>query len=391
MKPFLPCTLFVVLGAIAPPARAQSPATPALPNQSLRQEVQHSIDQALAWLRSQQKPEGFWSNPDQPALTALVMTAQFGDPARQGAPLGQDPRDEGLRKAHDYVASCVQPDGGIYRKGLSNYNTSICLVALLAERDGHNDAVLQRARRFILSTQKHGPEGDPGDGGFAYDPHGDHADLSNTVYSLEALHLSAGLQGSNDTAQDPGLDVKAAVAFLQRCQNLPVYNKEAWVAQANDPADRGGFIYAPGAAKKAPPTAPGEPVPRALRSYGTMTYAGLLSYLYADLKADDPRVTAAHDWLLANYTLEENPGMGKAGLYYYYDLMAKSLAAYGVSEMSLPNGQRVDWREDLATKLMSLQSQEGSWANDNGRWWEKDPVLATAYSVIALEFVARRL
>ena len=128
-----------------------------------------------------------------------------------------------------------------------------------------------------------------------------------------------------------------------------------------------------------------------MRSYGSASYAGLLSYIYADLKKEDPRVAAAYQWLQVNYTLDENPGMGKQGLYYYYELMAKSLAAYGATELELADGRKVDWRQDLTTKLMSLQTNEGSWQNDNGRWWEKDPVLATAYSIIALEYIYRRI
>ena len=378
-----PLLLACALLAAVPLARAQTPvpvgplasATPH--DQSLRQEVQHSIDQGLAWLRTQQHPDGSWSNADQPALTALVMTASCGDPARHGEAPGGEARDEGLRLAHAYLMNCVQPDGGIYRKGLSNYNTSICLVALLAERDPRNDATLRAARRFILKDQRHAPEGDPTDGGFTYDPGGDHADVSNTVYAMEALHLSEGLRTSRDAAQDPDLDVKAAVGFLERCQNLSAYNKASWVAE--DAANKGGFVYEP-------------KNQRGSHSYGTMTYAGLLSYIYADLKPDDPRVQAAHDWLLANYTLDDNPGVGgRAGVFYYYNLMAKALSAYGAGEMTLPGGKKVDWREDLATKLLSLQTKDGYWQNDNGRWWEKDPVLATAYSLIALEFIYRRL
>ena len=64
-----------------------------------------------------------------------------------------------------------------------------------------------------------------------------------------------------------------------------------------------------------------------LRAYGSMTYAGFKSYLYADLKPDDPRVSAAYDWIRANYTLDENPGMGGNGLYYYYHTFAKALDA----------------------------------------------------------------
>jgi squalene-hopene/tetraprenyl-beta-curcumene cyclase len=37
---------------------------------------------------------------------------------------------------------------------------------------------------------------------------------------------------------------------------------------------------------------------------------------------------------------------------------------------------------------MSLQRPDGSWANDNNRFWENDPVLATAYSLLALEYAA---
>ena len=59
------------------------------------------------------------------------------------------------------------------------------------------------------------------------------------------------------------------------------------------------------------------------RSYGSMTYAGLKSMVFAGLKPDDIRVQAATKWLRANYSLDENPGLGQAGLYYYYHLMAK--------------------------------------------------------------------
>ena len=64
-----------------------------------------------------------------------------------------------------------------------------------------------------------------------------------------------------------------------------------------------------------------------LRSHGSISYAGLKSYIYADLKQDDPRVKAVIDWLGRHYTLDENPGMGKQGLYYYLHLMTKALTS----------------------------------------------------------------
>jgi squalene-hopene/tetraprenyl-beta-curcumene cyclase len=33
------------------------------------------------------------------------------------------------------------------------------------------------------------------------------------------------------------------------------------------------------------------------------------------------------DWLRGNYTLEENPGMGPQGYFYYLHLMTKALTA----------------------------------------------------------------
>jgi len=64
----------------------------------------------------------------------------------------------------------------------------------------------------------------------------------------------------------------------------------------------------------------------ALRSHASISYAGLLSYIYADIDRSDPRVKAVYDWLLKNFTLDENPGMGAQGLYYSYHTMAKLLA-----------------------------------------------------------------
>jgi hypothetical protein len=43
-----------------------------------------------------------------------------------------------------------------------------------------------------------------------------------------------------------------------------------------------------------------------------------------------------------------------------------------------------DWRIELITKLASLQKPDGSWAGEK-RWIEDNPVLATSYSILALQ------
>jgi squalene-hopene/tetraprenyl-beta-curcumene cyclase len=116
-----------------------------------------------------------------------------------------------------------------------------------------------------------------------------------------------------------------------------------------------------------------------------MSYAGLLSMIYAQVSSNDPRVVAVKEWLGKNYTLEENPGVGAQGLYYYYNTMSKALAAAGIDKLKTADGKEVDWRKDLCERLLRQQREDGSWFNDNGRWMESNAVLTTAYTVMALE------
>jgi squalene-hopene/tetraprenyl-beta-curcumene cyclase len=211
--------------------------------------------------------------------------------------------------------------------------------------------------------------------------------MGNTLAALEALYYSKRLVEDQSLAGARDLNWEAAINFLQSCQNLPAYNKEKWAS--DDPKNKGGFIYYPGHSMAGAETnaATGRV---ALRSYGSISYGGLLSYIYANLGKDDPRVLAVFDWLRKNYTVEENPGMGPQGLFFYFHTMSKALSIYGVDELEIA-GQKINWRKDLGMRLINLQKQDGSWANENGRWWEKDPALVTSYSVLALEMLSRGL
>ena len=76
--------------------------------------------------------------------------------------------------------------------------------------------------------------------------------------------------------------------------------------------------------------------------------------------------------------------MGLQGLFYYYHTMSKALTISKMDSLTLPDGSKVNWRQDLSKQLFNAQQVDGSWANENGRWMEKDPVLTTAYSVLSL-------
>lgn len=349
---------------------------------SLRHEVAHAISKGLSFLNTQQKPEGWWSTADDPAVTGLVVTAALRQP-------GFDTPSPAVVRGLQYIVSCAKPDGSITREELANYNTSICLMALLASGQPKHAPLITRARQFLIGEQddfgEKGKRDNPFDGGVGYGDDGPQSDLSNTVMALEAIRASRAFAPAQEQAKE--LNWQAAIEFVQACQNLPEYNKEPWVS--GDPQNKGGFIYTPGKSEAGELKLPDGST--ALRSYGSMTYAGLLSYIYAEVKQDDPRVQAALSWLRANYTLDENPGLGHAGLFYYYHTMSKALAAAGQRELERPDGTKVDWRTDLGKRLVTIQAADGSWVNDNGRWWEKDPVLVTAYTVLALETIYRAL
>ena len=49
------------------------------------------------------------------------------------------------------------------------------------------------------------------------------------------------------------------------------------------------------------------------RSYASMTYAGLLSFIYVNVDKNDDRVKSAVQWIAKHFTVEENYGMGAQG------------------------------------------------------------------------------
>ena len=123
-----------------------------------------------------------------------------------------------------------------------------------------------------------------------------------------------------------------------------------------------------------------------LRSYGSMTYSGLKSMIYAGVDRDDPRVQEAYKWIQKHYTLDENPGMGENGLFYYYHTFAKTLSTLGVEQIADSNGKSHDWRVEIVNRLADAQNPDGSWINKNPRWLEGDPNLVTAYGLLVLSY-----
>jgi hypothetical protein len=97
--------------APARPASAAAPAkalAEALSPEKWRQ-VENSVDRALAWLATQQGPDGSFPTRDtaQPAVTSLCVMAFLS----RGHQPGFGPYGQQLNRAIDYVLSCQQDDG----------------------------------------------------------------------------------------------------------------------------------------------------------------------------------------------------------------------------------------------------------------------------------------
>ncbi|HOX36918.1 MAG TPA: prenyltransferase/squalene oxidase repeat-containing protein [Candidatus Brocadiia bacterium] len=348
---------------------------------SLLNESRHSIDRALNWLDGRQGEDGSWCQHS--AITALAVAGYLGSGEEKYG--RSNPK---VAKALAFVRSKANKDGSIGEGPEMVYTTSICLMALLAAGDPADGGIIRGARQYLLTAQADEGEGlapdDPSYGGFGYAKAAENAeqrraDLSNTQWALEALKFSEFVESAPDNIRagekdeaGSSLHWDKAIAYLSRCQNAET--------NPDKPAHNdGGFFYRHGESKAGISTEGG------LRSYGGMTYAGLKSMVYARLDRDDPRVMAAWKWINERYTLDENPGLGVQGLYYYYHTFAKAHQVYGLETFKTPDGKVHDWRAEFVNKLVSIQKGDGFWVNENGRWWENMPELTTAYCVLALE------
>jgi hypothetical protein len=327
------------------------------------------IARAVEFLRTKgQDADGAYSPRIGPAVTALVSTGLLRCDVAPSEPF--------MQRSLKLLETFVQPDGGIYKPSsrLQNYETCIAVMCFAeANRDGRYDVVLKKADKYLqdqIFDEADGKEkSDEYYGGSGYGGNS-RPDLSNTSFLIDALK-STGNEADSQAIQK-------ALAFVSRCQNLESEHNTAEFATKNPD---GGFIYNPigGGSSEAGKTDNG-----GLRSYGSMTYAGLKSMIYAGVSKDDKRVKAAVRWLQKNYDLDANPGLGQAGLYYYYSTLAKALEAMGENKIVDAKGGEHDWRKELIENLAERQKEDGSWVNSDSKWMEGDANLVTGFALLAL-------
>ena len=375
----IPIALLLAIGfALLPAADITAQEEPK--TAPTEQEWQQVVDRAVNYLKSKQNPDGSWSREQSIGITGVITTGLL----KCGVAADEKPAADGLK----YVESLVNPKTGHIAGmdpsiGLQNYVTSVNMMALVAaDRDDRYKSVLGNSTKFLKGLQWDDSEGKGTDsdyyGGAGYDSKS-RPDMSNTQFFLEALH-DAGVPAS-----DPSM--KKALVFVSRCQNLKSeHNTAPWAGKIND----GSFIYSSAAGGQTK----SENADGAMIGYGSMTYAGIKSMIYAGVTKDDERVKTALQWIRNHYTVEANPGMppqqDQRGLYYYYHTMGKTLDLLGEDKVIDKEGKTHYWRNDLFEALAKRQRPDGSWTNENDRWMEGDPNLVTGYALMALSYCKKK-
>ncbi len=225
--------------ATSPAQQATRPAStqPQAPSESILSEQQwvslnRSAGRGLAWLASQQQPDGSFRADDraQPAITALSVLAFLSC----GREPGEGPYSDVLERAVAYVLSCRQPDGLLCRltpetqlieRGASHtatYNHAMSGLMLSEiygmaspERAAELRDVLRGAVQMSLTLQ-HTPakRNALDEGGWRYVRpwYPNDSDITSTAWHLMFLR----------SARNAGFDVPAAAmdqatAFVERC------------------------------------------------------------------------------------------------------------------------------------------------------------------------------
>jgi prenyltransferase beta subunit len=329
MRPLiLACLAFVLC---APLARAADP-----PKKD--KALEESVDKALSFLKSTQRPDGTWTTraASHPAITALSVMAFLS----AGHVPGEGPYGETVEKGIRAVLKFQQPNGLIANdNGHEMYSHGICTL-MLAEAAGMTEGPLaedirkrlEKAVAIILKAQR--KEG-VHKGGWRYQVNAYDSDISVTGWQIMALRAAKNLG-----CDVPPAAIESAIEYVKRCQ---------------DP-NTGGFRYYPGGNLTVPCT-------------GT-------SILALEICGKDQH-RSAEVLKAASFLLKNPPQWGSTHFSY---------CVYYCSQATFQLGGQYwnSFREHLHKILLTNQADSGGWFARDGEGQVYGPNYCTAMGVLAL-------
>ena len=245
------------------------------------QAYQQAVDRAIEFLQTKaQAADGSYAATPGPGVTGRGHhRACCGTAARPDDPL--------VAKSLKYLEGFVQPDGGIYADRTASTATTKPAWRIMCFAEANATAATTRSSRTPSSSSKASSgtrakgttRSSTSYGGAGYGKH-KRPDLSNT--QLPDRRPAGGRQRARRRghARRPWSSSRAARTWRASTTRPP------FAAKNPD----GGFYYTPAAGGE---SMAGKTPNGGLRSYGSMTYAGLKSMIYAGVGPDDPRVKAA--------------------------------------------------------------------------------------------------
>jgi len=358
----------MLMASMAPSVLGDGTVPPGYPEVT-PQQVMDSVIKGLDWFAAKQNFDGNWANSV--GVTGFVVICFTG--------AGYDYTNRTVQDALKFLRQFYSPDHGFLADTFANYETSIALIAMSAAGDPEDADKLPKMAEYLQRTQfsddslynKTEPWYHGGWPNYAGIP-----DASNSQFSLlglQTIDLLTEYRVPNDVWTN-------ASDFMNICQNWPDVNELSWAHNITLPSHGdGGFVYN-GYRSRTPL---GEDK---FESYGSMTAAGLYSYLVAGDDERQPEVAAARAWLDHEYNLEKNPKMVGKGLYYYLWTQTRALAMSGQDWVVDGAGKLHDWRADVATLFMDLQMANGGWpGNPQIGWREEEPEIGGIYAILSMQ------
>lgn len=318
-----------------------APAPIARPMEEITPELDRSVALGLAFLASQQNPDGSFGDGAWGrgvAVTSLAALAFMAD----GHMPGRGRYGEQVRKALDYVLDRSGESGLLADdqapSPMYGHGFAALFLGEVYGMSGGDEALQERLHEALVKAVRLIERSQNAEGGWRYNPVPNDADTSVTICQVMALRSArnAGIEVSSEV-------VDKAVEYIKLCQNPD-----------------GGFRYQARSGASA--------WPRSAAGVATLFYAGV----FHD-EAIEPGV---------NYLIREAlPGQGLRRGYFYYGHY------YAVQAMYLAGGDAWRlWWPAARRELIDLQDANGAWP---------DRTVGTAYgtamALIVLQMPKRYL
>jgi hypothetical protein len=370
-------------------------AAAAQPGSHSQAEVDAAVADGVAYLRTQQNPDGSFgvSYPGAETSFAIASFSVLANGQFSNLSAADQTR---VKNAVDWLIAQQELDTTGSFGNPATYTTGLALTALSSVEGASPDipGAIARGRNFLISEQQAPPsvtgnpaspdcssvdgagEGQQYCGGWTYEANFGTADESNTGFALTGLHLSGGV---------PAAAAAVNAGFQRHIQQLSTnpfafrndggggYVPGDGTSNSND---TGSLIF--GLAYDNVPAS--DPAVAAAIAFGTDVLDELL------LMADTQRTMVYHTGMERDGTCEIGSvdctwfsGFGEGSFHYSLFGLSKGIGSYQLADLSDPD----NFYAKVVDLLLMDQLDDGSWPAD-GRDDGFSAIVATGFSILAL-------